>query len=128
MENVKEEIQRRFNKSWIETEMFYDDLIKNYPDFAKLKPLRQLISLLKIKGEDKFFRIGTSLHTLVISRSVDFGLRTDQKYIKIETIGVNDFEVTFRDGEKIYRQYRVIDLSDIKVTKLLKTLKDVLID
>jgi hypothetical protein len=65
---------------------------------------------------------------LIISRSVDHGLRSDQKYIRIDPINANDFEITMSDGDKLYRQYRVNDLKDIRVTKLLQTLKSVLVD
>lgn len=127
MDEKATEILKRFNNSWIETETFYDSLIENHSGFERLKPVRQFIETLKQNGEDKFFRIGTSIHTLVISRSVDHGLRPDQKHIKIDTYD-NKFEVTFRDGDKIYRQYMVESLDDIRVVKLLRTLKDTLID
>jgi hypothetical protein len=121
------EIVKRFNSSWTETKNFYDDLIKNYAGFERLKPVQQFIETLQQNGEDKFFRLGTSIHDLIISRSVENGLRKDQKYIKIETYD-NKFEVTLRDGSKIYREYLVDSLEDIKVKKLLKTLKDTLAD
>jgi hypothetical protein len=59
--------------------------------------------------------------------SVEHRLRPDQKHIKIDVFN-NKFEVTLRDGNRIYRQYMVQDLSDVKVIKLLETLKDTLID
>ena len=122
------EILNRFSKSWAETENRYDDLIYNYEGFERLKPLRHFILTLKEKGEDKYFRLGTSMHTLVISRSVNHGLRTDQKHLKIEAIDINDFEVIFRDGDKVYREYRIKSLDDIKLTNLLQTLKHTLVD
>lgn len=64
MDERTTEILNRFKKSWIDTEKFYDDLISNYPGWEKLKPLRQYISELKQKGEDKSFRAGTSIHIL----------------------------------------------------------------
>jgi len=127
MDERTKDIVERFSHSWIETEQFYDDLIDNYPGFERLKPIRQFISTLKQNGEDKFFRLGTSMHDLVISRSVDHGLRLDQKQIKIDAFDTK-FEITLRDGDKIYRQYMVDNLNDNRVTKLLRTLKDTLID
>ena len=127
MDEKTKEIVKRFNHSWTETEMFYDDLITNYPGFERLKPIRQFIETLKQNGEDKCFRLGTSVHILVISRSVNHGLRLDQKHIKIDAFDTK-FEVTFRDGDKVYRQYMVDSLDDLRVTKLLRTLKDTLID
>lgn len=64
---------------------------------------------------------------LIISRSVNQGLRPDQKFIKIDTCD-SKFEVTFRDGDKVYRQYMVDTLDDTRVTKLLRALKGTLID
>jgi hypothetical protein len=127
MDERTTEILKRFNNSWTETEKFYDDLIENYPGFDRLKPVRQFIATLKQNGEDKFFRLGTSVHMLVISRSTNHGLRIDQKHIKIDAYD-NKFEVILRDGDKVYRQYMVDSLDDIKVTKLLRTLKDTLVD
>jgi hypothetical protein len=46
----------------------------------------------------------------------------------IEAINKNDFEVTLRDGGRIYRQYRINDLTDERLGKLLKTLKHTLVD
>ncbi len=128
MDERTTEILNRFKKSWIDTEKFYDDLINNYSGWEKLKPLRQYISELKQQGEDKFFRAGTSIHIFILSRSVDFGLRKDQKYLKIDTIDMNDFEVSLLDGEKIYREYRVNNLNDQRIINLLQTLKHTLVD
>jgi len=122
------EIIRRFHHSWTDTETRYDDLIQKQSGFEYLRPLRQFIQKLKSNGENNFFRLGTSMHTLIISRSVDHGLRKDQKQIQIDTIGIGDFEVTLKDGEKTYRQYRLSSLDDIKLLKMLTTLKHTLVD
>ncbi len=127
MDERTKEIEKRFSDSWTETEKFYEDLIANYPGFERLKPIRQFIATLKHNGEHRYFRLGTSVHILLISRSVNHGLRLDQKHIKIDAFD-NKFEVTLREGDKVYRQYMVDSLDDIRVTKLLLTLKDVLID
>jgi len=127
MDERTTEIQRRFKNSWTETEVVYSNLIDNYPGFERLKPVKQFIQTLKQNGGDIIFRLGTSLHILVISRSVNHGLRTDQKHIKIDAYD-NKFEVIFRDGDKVYRQYIVDRLDDVKVTRLLKTLKSTLPD
>jgi hypothetical protein len=122
------EILRRFHQSWADTENRYDDLIEKQSGFERLRPLRQFIQNLKSNGDNNFFRLGTSIHMLIISRSVDHGLRTDQKQIQIDTIGISDFEVTLKDGEKIYRQYRLSSLDDIKLSKMLTILKHTLVD
>jgi hypothetical protein len=128
MDDRTTEILKRFSSSWTETENRFDELINNYQGFERLVPLRHFISSLKQKGEDKYFRLGTSMHTLVISRSVNHGLRLDQKHIKIETVNPNDFEIIFRDGDKIFREYRTNSLEDIRLTNLLQTLKHTLVD
>ena len=128
MDERTAEILDRFIKSWSDTEKFYDDLITNYRGLEKLKPLRQYISALIQQGEDKYFRAGTSLHMLILSRSVDFGLRKDQKYLKIETIDANDFEVILRNGKEVYQEYRINNLNDYRLTNLLQTLKHTLVD
>lgn len=127
MDDRTTEILKRFENSWTETQQFIDDLIDKHSGFERLKPIRQFITTLKQNGGDKFFRLGTSIHILVISRSVNHGLRLDQKHIKVDAFDTK-FEVTFRDGNKVYRQYMVDSLNDNRVTKLLKTLKDTLID
>jgi hypothetical protein len=127
MDNRKSEILKRFKQSWIETELFLDDLIDNNYGFERLKPVKQFISTLKQNGEDKFFRLGTSIHILIISRSVNHRLRLDRKHIKIEVLDTK-FEVTMCEGNKVYRQYKVDSLDDNRVTKLLRTLKDTLVD
>lgn len=122
------EILNRFQTAWIQTETFLVNLITNHEGFEHLIPIREFIAELEQSGGKKLYRLGTSMHTLIISRSVDHGLRLDQKHIKIETLSVNDFEVTMRDGKKIYRQYRVKDLKDIRVSRLLQTLRSTLVD
>ena len=132
MDNRTEEIIRRFEESWTETESFYRDLLENYDGFSFVEPILKLIRKMNDSGESQNFRIGTSMHALVISRSVDHGLRNDQKEIRIER--VNDlkdgfeYEVIMRQGDERYREYRVTDLSDERVLKLIKTLKGTLID
>ena len=78
-----------------------------------------LIAKLKEKGENNHFRIGTSLYRLIISRSVEHELRDDQKRIMIDTIALNHYEIIFSDGFKKYREYRISDLADNRLTKLL---------
>lgn len=126
MDERTTEILKRFTDSWSETEKFYDDLVDNYSGFGRLKPVRNFIRTLKQSGENKFFRLGTSVHLLIMSRSVEHGLREDQKRIIIDAYD-DKFEVTLCDGNKIYRQYTVDSLSDKKVSKLIETLKDTLV-
>ncbi len=127
MDDRTTEILKRFSNSWTDIENLYDDLIDKYSGFERLRPLRNFIDTLKQNGEDKFFRLGASVHILIISRSFNHGLRRDQKHIKIDTYD-DGYEVTLCDGEKIYRQYTVDRLDDIRVTKLLRTLRGTLVD
>ncbi len=127
-DNRTEEILNGFQISWNETEAFYLDLYENYKGFGFVEHFLELIKGLKQNGKSKLFRLGTSVHSLIISRSVDFGLRMDQKYIVIESIGETGFEVVLRDGEKIYREYRISNLKNRKLKQLIKTLEDTLID
>ena len=127
MNERTQEIINRFEKSWNDTLERYQMLINN-GGFDKWIPIRDLIIEMKENGDWKHFRIGTSMFTLIFSRSVDFRLRTDQKHVKIETLNFNDYEITLRDADKLYREYRISDLKDIRLTKLLKTLKGTLID
>lgn len=132
MNNRTQEIIKRFEDSWTETESFYCDLLDNHEGFGFVIPILELIRKMRGSGESQYFRIGTSMHTLVFSRSVNHGLRNDQKEIRIECInnlkGEFEYEVTMRQGDKRYREFRVTDLNDERVIKLIKTLKGALID
>jgi|GEM_PF-1070969 len=127
------EIEQRFYQSWLETEAFYQDLLQKKPiKFSFVQPYLSLIQSMKDAGEWRYFRLGTSMHTLVFSRSVGHGLRYDQKEIRIEwmtnTQDGFEYQVTLRDGYQVYRQFRVSELTNPKVKNLLKTLKAALID
>jgi hypothetical protein len=128
MENRTEAILDLFVDSWIKTEKFYVDLSDQYAHFERLKPILLFIQDLKRKGYDKFFRLGSSVDFyLVISRSVNHGLRNDQKWIKIEAYD-KTFDVILRDGTKTYRRYTLDSLNDSRLTNLLNTLKSTLVD
>ena len=127
MDERTTEILRRFNESWVATKEFYDKLVL-MPGWSHINPVRQFIDELEIAGGKNYYRLGHAVHMLIISRSVDHGLRRGQKFIRIETFGDCSYEVIMGDGEKVYRKYRVNDLRDIRVTKLLKTLESTLVD
>jgi len=127
MDIRSEEIAERFSRSWAETEIFYSNLVDNYPGWDKLIPVYIFIQKLKKTGADRSFRLGTSMNWLIISRSVEQGLRQDQKYIRIEAMD-RSFVVSLRDGNKMYREYTIKDLDDERLTGLLQTLKSTLID
>jgi hypothetical protein len=128
MDNRTVEILKRFEASWSQTKARFDELIVLHENFKRLVAVREFIAELELAGGKQLYRLGTSMHMLIISRSVDHGLRADQKSILVEAIALDDFEVILRDGERIYRQYRVKDLKDTRMTKLLQTLESTLID
>lgn len=121
------EILNRFQQSWADTERFYAYLTNDCAGFERFFLVRQFLDDLKQRGGEQLYRLGTSMHILCISRSVNFGLRPEQKYISIETFDT-EFEVCLRDGKQVYRRYKVNYLSDEKITRLFKTLKHVLVD
>lgn len=120
------EIIDRFRQSWIKVENHYDFLIEGN-SWEKLKPIKELILELKLKGENEHFRLGTSVHYLMISRSVEHGLRLDQKYIRIMKTSEN-FKVEFRDGMKVYKEFISENLKDNEINEFLNLLKNTLID
>ena len=122
------EILKRFSESWDETEIFVQELIETNPEFEGFKQFKQFINGQRNAGEDKYFRLGTSVCRLLFSRSVVHGLRRDQKSILIEAIGRDGFEVSLRDGDKIYREYRIKSLNDEKLLALFETLRHTLVD
>ena len=126
MDSRTTEITKRFQNSWEETQRTFD-LFDNC-EFERLIPVKEFIAYLKEKGYGHHFRIGTSLYRLIFSRSVERGLRDDQKRIEIDTIALNDYEIIFSDGFNKYREYRISNLNDERLTKLLETLKGTLVD
>ncbi len=126
MDERTDEIVGRFQDSWTKTEEFYESLT-SMGHWKKVLPIKDLIASLKKQGYDKYFRLGTSVYMLIISRSVEHGLRYDQKHIKISPCE-NGSNVSFREGDKVYREYLVDSLEDDRVTALLRTLKDTLVD
>jgi hypothetical protein len=128
MDTRTQEILDRFNSSWDETQESYENLINNHEGFERLKPLLTFIKKLRSNGENLHFRIGTSMHTLMFSRSVSFGLRDDQKSLAIEALYYGGYEVIFKEGDKIYRKYNINTFDEETIMKLLATLKSTLID
>jgi hypothetical protein len=128
MDPRTEKIITTFQDSWKEIEKEYDDLINNYEGWERYVPVKSFILDFIQKGEDKCFRAGRSLSTLTISRSVDGGLREDQKFVSIEALHHNDYEIKLREPLKTYREYRITSLDDPKLHKLPKTLKETLVD
>jgi len=127
MNERTEEIVKRFSESWDETQKFYSHLIDDVTGWDKLIPVYLFIQKQQKAGQDKFFRLGNSIHHLIISRSVASALRPDQKFIKVDARD-KSFVVSLRDGTKMYREYTIKDLEDERFTGLLQTLKSTLVD
>ena len=117
-----EEILKRFDQSWATTQLFYNGLIDNNPELENLIPLYLFIQKLKKAGGNTYFRLGTSKQDLIFSRSVEFDLRPAQKFIAVQAKG-NSFTISFRDGTKLHKEYRIKDLDDELLKGLLQTLK-----
>ena len=127
MEERSAEILKRFEESWEQTEETFANFIDTHPDLERLIPVYLFIQKLRDAGNNQYYRLGTSLHHLIISRSANDELRSDQKFISIEAFD-DSFEVTLKDGTKMYRQYTIDELSDPSLVNLLETLKSVPID
>ncbi|MFP9112919.1 hypothetical protein ACLI1A_03185 [Flavobacterium sp. RHBU_3] len=121
------EILKQFEMSWDKTEQFYNTLVYEYKGWGRLMPLLQFIRDKRSEGEQRHFRLGTSVHHLIISRSVDHGLRPDQKSIQI--ISENDkFRVVFINGDVLHSDFTVESLEDERLSNLLLILKNTLLD
>ena len=127
MDDKSAEILKRFEESWDQTEETFANFIDTHPDLERLIPVYLFIQKLRDAGNHQFYRLGTSLHHLIISRSANDGLRPDQKFISIEALE-DSFEVTLKDATKMYRQYTIEELSDPNLVNLLEALKSTAID
>ncbi|MGG9962916.1 hypothetical protein [Ferruginibacter sp. SUN106] len=123
MDATPVDIATKFSDSWIETVQFYNGLIDDDPGFDRLIPLTIFIHQLKRKGADKFFRLGNSMQDLIFSRSIEPGLRPEQKFVAVQAIR-NSFVVSLREGKKLHKEYTIKDLEDDRLTDLLQVLKD----
>jgi hypothetical protein len=69
-------IEGEFIQSWDQVEAFYDD-----PENRAGPQVKPLISAMRARGYDRTLRAGTSLWSLMLSRSRRHGLRPDQPYV-----------------------------------------------
>ena len=125
MDSRTDDIISRFRASWEQTENWF---VRFAAQQEALNPLLDLIRQLKSKGMNEYFRIGSSMYTLLISRSMEYGLRPDQKAVWVRLSEEGGFEVTLKDQFKKYGTYRVRDLNDPEVIGLLRTLQDTQVD
>jgi hypothetical protein len=82
-ENDQSSIEQKFSESWDEIEQFYTTFF-DLPDWQYLKPIAGLISDLRSRGYDKQFRAGQALTWFVLSRSQEWGLRSEQPFLRID--------------------------------------------
>lgn len=73
-----EGILGEFKESWDRVERFYERLSNRWPS---LDSITMLVGTMRQKGYDERLRAGTSLYTLILSRSRRHGLRSDQASI-----------------------------------------------
>lgn len=128
------EILNQFTKSWDDTEAHYD-MLSQYDGWDFLKELRSFITELRKQNFEEKFRIGTSMHRLIFSRSVDHGLRKDQKQLVIDAFKNGSYDILFYDftapGDLIrkYDEFRTTELTENKrlmnaLNKLANTVVD----
>ncbi len=127
MDEAAGDILNPFDQSWIATQDRYELLVNDNPELSHLIPICTLIRKLKKAGENKKFRLGIAMHDLIISRSHESKLRPGQKYISIKALE-KSFAITLRDTSKMYRQYTIKDLDDERLTGLLQTLQQTMIN
>ena len=123
-----QEIIRRFKLSWQQVKERFEELLYKFNFEPKyIQPYIDFIDEMTATGQDENFRAGTTMHDLMISRSVNNGLRLDQKYIKLEIFD-HGIEAVFRDGKKEFHRYKIENLKDPRFLELLKTLESTLVD
>lgn len=126
MDESMQEISDRFIKSWSATQDYYEELI-NQPGFNHLIPLYLFIQKLSKAGENKNFRLGTSMQNIIFSRSIEADPELNKKYLKIKALD-SSFVITLKEGKKMLREYIIKDLDDERLRDLLQQLKDISID
>ncbi|OEK03448.1 hypothetical protein BFP97_18830 [Roseivirga sp. 4D4] len=134
MDKRTEKIREIFENSWNETIKMYDDLL-SYDQWKFLAELRCFLDELQNSGFNNEFRIGTSVNRLIFSRSVDHGLRVDQKQILIEPYSNGKYDIKFFDfsspGDviRIYDEFTTDKLTGNKrLLNNLNKLRNTLVD
>lgn len=134
MDARTEIIQQLFEDSWKSTLEIYDDLL-TVGSWFFLNELRTFICELYNQSFNKKFRIGTSMERLIFSRSVEHGLRPDQKRVLIEPFSNERYHIRFYDfntpGDRIqvFDEFTTENLSGNKrLLNNLTKLSNVLVD
>ncbi len=128
MDKRSEEIVKRFQHSWDEVEKHYEHILQ-YNGWEYLTQLIGAIEYWREIGLDKVFRVGNSIHHLILSRSVEHGLREDQKRILIVPNSDGTYEINFFEGTKKYKEFKTNQLiGNQELERLLKILESVSAD
>jgi hypothetical protein len=106
-------IELDFKKSWDDIEEFYIDLF-THKGWDYVKPIQNVIKLLRTLGYDKLLRAGQSIYMLVLSRSRHWGLRNEQHRVGIEATPKNIFRIWYVDGTTTMRRFEAENLIDNK--------------
>ena len=116
MDERTTEIFSRFKKSWDDTEAHYDMLFQ-YDGWEFLTELRGFITELRQQNFDKKFRIGTSMYRLIFSRSIEHGLRKDQKQLAIDAFDNGNYNIMFYDFTapgKLIKKYDEFSTTELR--------------
>ena len=81
-------LEDEFLKSWDGVEQNFREM--NLPDTAKILAL---IAAMRQRGYDRIFRAGTSLYSLVLSRSREYGLHDSQPRVTFDFFRGTPMEV-----------------------------------
>ncbi|MEM9829223.1 MAG: hypothetical protein AAF944_01220 [Bacteroidota bacterium] len=128
MDKRNEEIVKRFQHSWDKVEKHYEHILQ-HNGWEYLIQLTKAIEYWREIGLDKVFRAGNSIHYLILSRSVEHGLRGDQKRILIIPNSDGTYEINFFEETKKYKELKTNQLlGNRELERLLKILESVLVD
>jgi hypothetical protein len=114
-------IEGEFLMSWDDIEEFYNTI-----NLEQKKEIISLIKTMRNKGFDKTLRAGTSLYTLIISRSRRHGLRENQSNVSF-TFNYIKSAMEVRPSGKDVLCFDKIEYNG-SIEKLLKALEQVEID
>ena len=114
-------IEGEFVDSWENIEQFY-----KRSNLEKKAEILNLIRQMRTRGFDKTLRAGTSLYTLILSRSRRHGLKENQNSVSFDFIYIKSaMEVSMQSGEKLVLDK--IEYTD-DIDRLLRSLEHETID
>lgn len=109
-------MKEKFIKSWDEAERFYAGI-----QIVRKEEILGLIRLLRSKGFDKSLRAGTSLFSLVLSRSIQHGLRPEQRHLAISFVFIKSvMEVRTWHETKNFDEIAYYDYIDARLKQLVQ--------